>query len=97
LDPATRQEDDVKDLEGSELIVAVAEPAGLILFLLALGWAAVERGSVHAYVRREWRSGSRAAGRDWVSVFDDVLRRARPGAAGRAHHLKEHSGWPSHR
>ena len=87
----------MKDLEGSEVIVAVAEPAGLILFLLALGWAAVERGSVHAYVRRQWRSGSRAAGRDWFSVFDDVLRRARPGAAGRAHHLKEHSGWPSHR
>lgn len=87
----------MEDMDASELIVTVAEPAGLILFLLVLGWAAVERGSVHAYVRLQWRSGSRAAGRDWFSVFDDVLRRARPGAAGRAHHLKEHSGWHSHR
>jgi hypothetical protein len=58
-----RQEDDVEDMDASELIVAVAEPAGLILFLLVLGWAAVERGSVHAYVRLRWRSGLRAARR----------------------------------
>ena len=87
----------MEDMDAPELIVTVAEPAGLILFLLALGWAAVKRGSVHAYVRLQWRSGSRAAGRDWFSVFDDVLRRARPGAAGRAQHLEEHSAWHSHR
>ena len=82
----------MEDIEASELIAAVAEPAGLVVFLLALGWAAVERGSVHAYVRQEWRAGSSETGRDLWSAFDEVLRPARPREAGRPHHFKEHSG-----
>lgn len=81
----------MEDIEASELIAAVAGPVGLVVFLLALGWAAVERGSVHAYVRQEWRSGSSATGRDLWSAFDDELRPARPREAGSPRHFREHS------
>jgi hypothetical protein len=83
-------------MDAAELIVAVAGPAGLILFLLAVGWAAVQRGSVHAYMRQQWPADSAAGGGDWMSVFDEVLSRP-PGAAGRGHYPKEHSGCHSHR
>lgn len=83
----------MEDVDASELIAALAGPAGLVLFLLALGWAAIERGSVHAYVRQQWRFGSNPAGWNSSSVLDDVLEPARRDDEGSAHQVKEHSGW----
>ena len=57
------------------MIAAVARTVGLVVFLLALGWAAWSAASVHCVtVRQDRRSGSSATGRDPWSAFDDELR-----------------------
>ncbi len=87
----------MEDMTALELIFAVAGPAALILFLLGMGWAAIERGSVHAYVRQRWRCRGTATGRGWLSMVDEKLRPARPHGTRTKHHFKEHSGWRSQR
>lgn len=83
------------DLDASELIVAVAGPAGLVLFLLTLGWAAVERGNVHAYMREQWHSDPSAAKRDGFSVLDEGLSSAGPNDTARTPQFKERPRWHS--